>query len=194
MLSVYRLPHQIDGEKIIDVVRRDLVILINRFLLCFILIVLPGLMLIMLLNMYPGILQGQTSFALLVLSASGYFIFIWLFFFFNFIDYYLDIWIITSERIIDVQQHGFFSRVIAEHRLDRIQDVTSEVHGILPTVFKYGEVYVQTAGAKHRFKFHQVPQPDLIRDKVIKLAEISKRKHRAAAAGGNQAADIENKA
>lgn len=177
MLSLYRLPHQIEGEKILEVIRRDLLILWQRFFICLLLIVLPLMLGVFFINLNPEILSGPVSYPVLILGASAYFLFTWFFIFFNFIDYYLDIWIITNERIIDVQQHGFFSRVIAEHRLDRIQDVTSEVHGILPTVFKYGEVYVQTAGAKQRFKFHQVPKPEEIRNTVIKLSQICREKH-----------------
>ena len=83
---------------------------------------------------------------------------------------------ITSERIIDIQQKGFFSRVIAEHKLFRIQDVTSEVHGIIPTVFKYGDVYIQTAGTKQRFFFNQVPNPERVRNIIIKLVQRNKKK------------------
>lgn len=113
--------------------------------------------------------------AVIVLSVSIYYLYIWLFAFFSFIDYYLDVWVITSERIVDVEQRGFFSRVISEHKLFRIQDVTSEVHGIWATMFRYGDVYVQTAGAKGRFKFHEIPQPNRTRDMIIKLVEGKRR-------------------
>ena len=41
-------------------------------------------------------------------------------------NYYLDLWLITSERIIDVRQEGFFSRVVSELKIIKIQDVTSD--------------------------------------------------------------------
>ena len=66
---------------------------------------------------------------------------------------------------------------MAEQRLYRIQDVTSEVKGVLPTIFKYGNIYIQTAGEIERFIFEQIPNPDQIRDYIIKLAEDSKSKH-----------------
>lgn len=129
------------------------------------------------ISTYPNLLIGIISYPLIIILASAYYLFIWLFFFFSFIDYYLDIWLITNERIIDVQQQGFFSRIISEQRLYRVQDVTSEVHGTAPTIFRYGEVYIQTAGTKQRFLFHQVPHPERVRDIIIKLAEKNKAKH-----------------
>jgi hypothetical protein len=56
----------------------------------------------------PNMFYGPISGPLIGLSVSAYYLFAWLFFFFSFIDYYLDVWIITSERIIDIQQNGFF--------------------------------------------------------------------------------------
>ncbi|MEA3463916.1 MAG: PH domain-containing protein [Patescibacteria group bacterium] len=177
MPSPYRLPNQIKGEKIIRILRRDLFVLFKKIIFFCILLLLPLLFFWIMLEMYPNLLQGQISCPIVILLGSAYYLFIWLFFFFSFIDYYLDVWLITDERIIDVQQRGFFSRIIAEQRLYRIQDVVSEAHGFFPTILKYGEVHIQTAGAKQRFLFHQIPNPDKVRNIIIRLAEKSKARH-----------------
>ena len=162
------------NEKIVKVLRRDLFILFKKVVCFCILLLMPLTFFGIMLQMYPNLLSGQISLPIVILLGSAYYLSMWLFFFFSFIDYYLDVWIITNERIIDVQQKGFFSRVIAEQRLYRIQDVASEVHGFFPTVLKYGEVHIQTAGARQRFLFHQIPHPENIRNTIIKLAERSK--------------------
>ena len=149
----------------------------KKIALFILLIVLPMIFSYLMLAVYPDLLHGTISYPLIVLSISAYYLFIWLFFFFTFIDYYLDVWIITNERIVDVRQEGFFARIISEQRLYRIQDVTSEVQGFFPTIFKYGNIYVQTAGSKQRFFFSEIPHPDRVRDEIIKLAERSKKKH-----------------
>ena len=171
MLSIYRLPNQSPHERVIKVIRRDLFIMFQRLLFSLFLFLAPiGLITLAALTM-PVVLTGSTAFPLLILGLSAYYLFTWLFFFFSFIDYYLDVWIVTNERIIDIQQHGFFSRVIAEHKLFRVQDVTSEVHGLFPTMLGYGNVFVQTAGAQQRFVFREVPNPNDVRNLVIKLVE-----------------------
>jgi len=129
-------------------------------------------------NVQPALFHREISSSVIALASSAYYLFIWLFFFFSFIDYYLDIWLITSERIIDIQQKGFFSRVISEQKLFRIQDVTSEVHGFIPTILKFGNVHVQTAGTKERFFFHEVPNPDEVRNIIIHLVRLNQRKHK----------------
>jgi uncharacterized membrane protein YdbT with pleckstrin-like domain len=177
MLSIYRLPNKLPNEKVIRVLRRDYFILFKKIAFFTLLFVLPWIFFRIMISAYPGLLYSSLSYSLIVLGGSAFYLFIWVFFFFSFIDYYLDVWIITNERIIDVRQEGFFSRTISENRLPRIQDVSSEVHGFFPTVLKYGDVYVQTAGAELKFRFHEVPNPDRTRDTIIKLTEECKLRH-----------------
>ena len=173
----YRLPGKLPGEKIIKIIRKDALVLAGRLLLTAILVGLPAAVGFIMLNIYPNLLEGEISYPLIVLATSGYALFIWLFMFFSFIDYYLDVWLITSERIIDIKQEGFFSRTVSETKLSEIQDVTSELKGFLRFVFHCGDVYVQTAAEQQRCSFIQVPGPEAIRDTIIKL--IEEKKHAA---------------
>lgn len=175
MLSIHHLPNHLPGEEVKMILRRDWFILFKRIIMLLFLIILPLVFFYLMLSVYPGILGSVLPHALVVLGTSAYYLFVWLFFFFSFIDYYLDVWIVTNRRIIDIQQQGFFSRIVAEQKLFRVQDVTSEVHGIFPTFLKYGDVYIQTAGTKQRFVFHEVPDPNGIRDAIIGLVEKNKR-------------------
>lgn len=121
--------------------------------------------------------QNGSRRPLMILAVSAYYLFVWLFLFTQFVDYYLDSWFITSEKIIDVEQHGLFARTIAELELYRVQDVTSEVKGFLPTVFHYGTIYVQSAGEQKRFIFENIPHPYEIARQILELAEKNKQKN-----------------
>lgn len=173
----YRLPGAMPGEKIIKIIRKDIFVLFGKFILMLVIAGLPALVVLIMLRLYPNLLQGEISYPLIALATSGYVLFIWLFGFFSFIDYYLDVWLITNERIIDIRQEGFFSRTVAELKLFQIQDVTSELKGVSRFIFRYGDVYVQTAGEVQRFVFRQIPNPEEIRDIIIKLAEENKKIH-----------------
>ena len=85
--------------------------------------------------------------------------------------YYLNIQVITNERVVDVTQDSLLSRKIAELHLSRVEDVTSEVTGFLETFLNYGNVYVQTAGATERFVFSRVPNPQAIEKMLLDLYE-----------------------
>jgi len=176
-MNIYRLPNRLPGEEILKIMRKHFIVFFLKIILFLLLICLSIAFGYIMTILFPLIMYQPIYYALAILCASAYSLFVWLFFFFSFIDYYLNVYIITNERIIDIRQNGFFSRTISEQRLYRIQDVTSETKGVLPTIFRYGNIYIQTAGETDRFLFEQVPHSDFVRDYIIKLAEDSKNRH-----------------
>ena len=91
-------------------------------------------------------------------------------FFFFFVDYYLDMWVVTGIRIIDVEQHGLFSRTVSEIPLERVQDVTTETHGIIRTLLGFGTIRIQTAGERE-FLIHDVPNPERVKEIILHEAK-----------------------
>lgn len=100
-------------------------------------------------------------------------LFFWFYGFMLWIDYYFDVWIVTNQRIVNIEQKGLFVRDIAELQISRVQDVTSEIRGLIPTLLDFGDVYVQTAGEQRRFVFRQIPNPNQVRDAIIQLSQPS---------------------
>lgn len=94
---------------------------------------------------------------------------IWLVLFIIWIDYYFDVWIITNRRIVNIEQKALFVRQVSELEIENIQDVTTEVKGVIPTFLNYGDVFVQTAAEKERFLFHNVPDPYGVKDLMMNL-------------------------
>ena len=88
-------------------------------------------------------------------------------------DFYLDTWIISNERVVGILQRGFFSRQINNFRIERIQDVQTDVHGFFPTIFDIGDVHVETAGHEHDLIMKTVGGPQKI--KQVIMNEIKKR-------------------
>ncbi len=82
-------------------------------------------------------------------------------------NYYLDVWTVTDKRLIAVDQHGFFSRTIASFRLERMQDITVDIHGIIATFLDYGTLEIQTAGEEEKFLVTGMPNPSAIKSTVL---------------------------
>ena len=82
-------------------------------------------------------------------------------------DYYLDMWILTDKRLIDVEQKGLFAREVSSMRLDRIQDIKLEVSGLIQTFLNMGSVQIQTAGDEQEFVFYNAKNPTQIKDLVL---------------------------
>lgn len=93
-------------------------------------------------------------------------------------DYWLDVWIVTTERIINTEQHGLFNRVVSEVYLSQIQDITSETKGYLATFLTYGDVFIQTAAERERFQFKNIDNPDDVKIAISGLAKTCKGTHK----------------
>ena len=155
MLLHKPLPH----EKIVLVLRRHWFIFFTRLSLNAILLLVP-LPLFWFGNAYfKDFLSGAILFPLIVIFFTIYYLALWLIFYLAFIDLYLDVWIITNKRIINIEQFGLFSRSEAEHQLTVIQDVSTEVHGIFQTLLNFGDLTIQTAGESPKVTFKQIPEP-----------------------------------
>src|SRR3989338_8735301 len=64
------------------------------------------------------------------LIKSVYLTFLVLGLFIIWIIYYLNVQIVTNERIVDITQTSLLHHTISELHLNRLQDVTAEVHGV----------------------------------------------------------------
>ena len=83
----------------------------------------------------------------------------------SFLIWFFNVYIITDERIIDVDFLSMIYKNISTAKTENIEDVTKNTSGIMASLFDYGTIYIQTAAAKNEFEFEHVPHPA----KVVKL-------------------------
>lgn len=86
-------------------------------------------------------------------------------------NYYLDAWVITEKRVIDIEQKGLFHRQTSTFRMERIQDITIEVNGIVPTLLNFGDIHVQTAGESREFIMKGISRPRRVRELILKKSD-----------------------
>lgn len=94
---------------------------------------------------------------------------LWVLGFIFWTEYYLDMWILTDQRLIDVEQRGLFSREVSSLRLDRIQDVKVEVVGVIDTFLHIGTIHVQTAGSEKEFIIPSAKSPEVAKRKILEV-------------------------
>ncbi len=87
-----------------------------------------------------------------------------------FTRYFLNAWVLTNERISTIKQRRFFHREVSNLLLPRVQDVTTNVTGILESVLGIGNIKVQSAGAEIEFTMRGIPHPERMRDLILKYA------------------------
>jgi hypothetical protein len=81
----------------------------------------------------------------------------------------MDIWVVTNRRIIDIDYRRLFDRDIAILRLDRVQDITTRVVGIIGTLLRFGAVRMQSAGSDKAFIIDQIANPEILRDAIVNV-------------------------
>ncbi len=87
-------------------------------------------------------------------------------------NYYLDVWIVTDKRIVNVEQITLFSRETTTMRVERIQDATVEIHGFLPTMLGFGNLRIQSAGdSGEHMMFQGLPNPEYVRGVVLEQVD-----------------------
>lgn len=154
-------------EKILLTMRRHWFYLIGPVVTLVLLLVLPSLFFAFAPYYLPILNRPETA-PLVNFLLAIYIMGLLTFALIKWLIYYLDVWIITDHRIIDIEQRGLFNRAVSELTLDRVQDVTVEILGLIPTMLKFGTIRIQTASEIGEFVIDSVPRCDEAKDIILK--------------------------
>ncbi len=99
----------------------------------------------------------------LILGIIFYYYLVFGYAFVNYITWFYNISLVTTQRIIDIDfSHIVFENVSAS-KLGQIQDVHYAQIGVFASIFDYGDVTVQTAGTSVLgFDFLSAPHPEKV--------------------------------
>ncbi len=165
-------------EKIVLICRRHPITFVPHVLFALLLLVAPfGLYWLVSNSGLGSMFQTTNGYIVVVLSASIYYLSSYLFFYTHFVTFHLDLWIVTNDRLLDMEQKSLFYRTVSEVDLYQIQDASSEVHGVFASLFHYGNIKLQTAGPMPKFTFKNVSHPDQLREQILQLAAEDKKFH-----------------
>ncbi len=146
-------------ERIITEVRAHKFFIIIDALYALASIVGP-LIILMFMVLIPA-LDGITRFLLSLWPLYPlYILLIWSQFMITLTFYFMRYLVITNQRIVEVEQKGFFDREVSAFRLENIQDITVDIQGIIPSLLDFGDVHIQTASKDRDFKIERAPHPE----------------------------------
>ena len=151
-----------EGERVILAFHRHWIVVANKLTFAALLLIPP----IVALAILPAveITEGLRILALYVITV--YIFIVLMIAFVLWMDYYLDVWIVTNTRVIDVEQKGMFRREVSEFLLSRVQDITVEIPSFVATLLHYGNLRVQTAG-ENNFTAYDIPHVDKVKDVIL---------------------------
>lgn len=80
-----------------------------------------------------------------------------LFLYMEWLNHELDMYVITNNRIIGIEQVSFLNRVVSECNLGQVQEVNSSTKWLFSNILNYGTVTIQTAGRSSHFAMEFCP-------------------------------------
>lgn len=84
-----------------------------------------------------------------------------------FFVYSFNVFIITNQRIIDIDQRGLFDRTVSETIYEKIEDVSFRIKGIIQTIFHYGSIVIQTAANQVNIELQGIKDPERIHHIIV---------------------------
>jgi membrane protein YdbS with pleckstrin-like domain len=147
-------------EKIVLLMRKHPITNLRWILISILMVLAPSL-----LGFFPFVESVPANFRLI--GVLGWYLITTAFVLENFLTWFFNVYIVTDERIIDIDFHNLIYKEVSDAEIERIQDVTYKMGGVARTVFNYGDILVQTASEVPNFEFLAVPYPD----RVVKILQ-----------------------
>lgn len=156
---------QEDNEIIELVLRQHWVTNIPWILLALILFLLPVIAIqfapVALFALIPNIPYQIILFGLVL-----WYLLVFAYIFEKFLFWYFNIYIVTNLHLVDVNFRSLQQREVIEIKLQDIESSSSNISGIIRSLFNYGDVVIQTAADVQDITFDAVPYPDLVVDRI----------------------------
>lgn len=166
--STISFENQRKKEEIILLMRRHWITNIGWLLLTLLLLLLP---LVFPFLSFLNILPARYRFLLTLV----WYLLTFAFFLENFLNWYFNVYIVTNQRLIDVDFYSLVYKEVSDTPLENIQDMTYSMGGLIRALFNYGDILIQTAAEKQQFEFQAIPKPAWVVEKINQL--ITKNKH-----------------
>ncbi|USN53858.1 MAG: PH domain-containing protein [Candidatus Nomurabacteria bacterium] len=182
MLDSYISKNLKDGETVLRIVKQF------PFMVAFRLSLLGIVLLLDFFFLTFFIQRGTWGFLLFCLVLLAVIFFSWR----QWYMWSMNVLLITNQRIVDIDQRGFFDRTVSETTYRRIQDVSYSSSGIFATLFHYGRIVIQTAGTQTRIELAYIKNPEHVQDLITHLQDESALTDRAKSQPeeGNHAQEI----
>lgn len=173
--NIFGLSDFKDNERVVAVVRHHWFVLFREAFGLVVLFLAPFFVIPMAFGIaVQGGSLPQMSGGVVIFFASLWTLVIWNLLFARWTDYYYDIWVITNQRVVDIDQKGLFNRSTATIlTLNHIQDLEAELSGVIGNLLNFGNVTIQTAAAKREFIIEEVANPN----SVVRIIEAAQREN-----------------
>lgn len=148
-------------EEILATVRQSLIPIFWKFLLFAFWLLIPFFFLFPLFR--EGVVGVIVFFGLVI---SGFALFLR-----QYLRWVGTTLIVTDKRVVDIDQRGFFDRIVTEASYSQIDEASYRVKGFWATVFRYGSIRLDLSGSAADIKFERVNRPARVHNLINDLRE-----------------------
>lgn len=124
-----------------------------------ILLFLPLVIALFLPNMQLGILNSAGISHYILVFVLFYYLIIFSYIFLSFLSWFYNVFIVTTERVLDIDYSDVVVHNMSETKLSHIEDVRYTQSGFIPSFLNYGNLFIQTAGTEMNFEAFSIPKP-----------------------------------
>jgi len=146
-------------ESIILFLRAHFITNVSWILIGLILIALPIIILTVLPTFGIDFLFSTSAIRFTTVYTLFYYLIVFSYIFISFLHWFYNVFIVTTERVVDIDYSDIVVHNIAVTSLTHVQDVNYTQSGFIPTFFNYGDLFVQTAGNERNFEALSIPKP-----------------------------------
>jgi hypothetical protein len=150
---------QKEKEYIILFLRSHFITNLSWIFITLVLIALPSIVFAFLSNFGLDFLSPVDAKHFTVIFVLLYYLLVFSYMFVSFLHWFYNVFIVTSERVVDIDYSDIVIHNIAIASLSHVQDVNYSQSGFISTFFNYGDIFVQTAGDEKNFEAYSVPKP-----------------------------------
>lgn len=168
-----RFENQEKNETVILFLRQHLVTLVPTIALCIVLFFAPMILFPLFLKALSIAVRIPIGYT--IVGSIFWYVAVFGILLAKFLYWYFNIFIVTNERIVDIDFINLLYKDVAEAQLSRVQDISYNQRGIFATMFNYGNVTIQTAGELPNFTFEIVPKPSDVVDIISDTAKLKTR-------------------
>lgn len=166
-----QMKDQNPNESIILFLRRHNVTNFNWIVLSSILLVIP--LVLFIVDKIVGGVLGVLPTRFTIIFVCFYYLIVIEYTFLKFTDWFYNVGIVTTSRIIDIKFTDNMNKEVSATRIADIIDVEFSQSGFLPSIYDYGDVYMQTEAEKENFEFLSIPHPAKVSDTILDLVDKS---------------------
>ncbi len=84
--------------------------------------------------------------------------------------------VISSQRIIDYDQQGFFNKKVSEIPFEKVRDMSFNSKGLWQTLYKYGNIRIKLMGSERPLVLYNIKDPEDIHKLLSELVRKYKPK------------------